>query len=665
MAGKRVTRSPATAKSEAEIIEDAPPFRRLRVYAFDPSLDTQMETAVVNRVTVKVPWEPLNPPGLVGEYVEIIDYDPASQCFYGPVELNHPYILAEDGLEPSEGCPQFHQQMVYAVAMTTIHNFKKALGRNIFWAPQINKKPDGQEEEVFVPRLRIYPHGLRAANAYYSPPKKSLLFGYFPAAATNPDRHLPRGIVFTCLSHDIITHETTHALLDGMNRRYLEPTNHDVLAFHEAFADIVALFQHFSMPEVLRHQIGRTRGDLASQNMLGKLAQQFGETTGRYGSLRDALGKVNPDTRQWEPTRPDPSELGRVFEPHARGSLLVAAVFDAFLSIYKARIADLLRIASSGSGVLPAGALHPDLVNRLAIEAAKSAQHVCTMCIRALDYCPPVDLTFGEYLRALISADYDLVRDDDKGYRIAFIEAFRRRGIYPPDVRTLSTSSLRWEPPSVFLPPSAIIPPFATDLIESARKWDLFSDRKKTFEQLRKQYREIRQWIPNALTDQETARALGLNLDPVKGKANPANADDPVNKEQSYDVTALRPARRVGPDGQHLTDLIIEITQRRWEPLVPPGEGRKRSAARPLAGGPGGFWFRGGCTLVYDLQRRAVRYCIRKDIDAEARLQLQRDFLMRGSIPSLQATYFGRLERDENGEAFAFLHATGEDEVSA
>jgi hypothetical protein len=399
--------------------------------------------------------------------------------------------------------------------------------------------------------------------------------------------------------------------------------------------------------------------------MLGKLAQQFGETTGRYGSLRDALGKVNPDTRQWEPTRPDPSELGRVFEPHARGSLLVAAVFDAFLSIYKARIADLLRIASSGSGVLPAGALHPDLVNRLAIEAAKSAQHVCTMCIRALDYCPPVDLTFGEYLRALISADYDLVRDDDKGYRIAFIEAFRRRGIYPPDVRTLSTSSLRWEPPSVFLPPSAIIPPFATDLIESARKWDLFSDRKKTFEQLRKQYREIRQWIPNALTDQETARALGLNLDPVKGKANPANADDPVNKEQSYDVTALRPARRVGPDGQHLTDLIIEITQRRWEPLVPPGEGRKRSAARPLAGGPGGFWFRGGCTLVYDLQRRAVRYCIRKDIDAEARLQLQRDFLMRGSIPSLQATYFGRLERDENGEAFAFLHATGEDEVSA
>jgi hypothetical protein len=30
---------------------------------------------------------------------------------------------------PSESNPQFHQQMVYAVAMTTIQNFEKALGQ--------------------------------------------------------------------------------------------------------------------------------------------------------------------------------------------------------------------------------------------------------------------------------------------------------------------------------------------------------------------------------------------------------------------------------------------------------------------------------------------------------------------------------------------------------
>jgi Zn-dependent metalloprotease len=81
--------------------------------------------------------------------------------------------------------------------------------------------------------------------------------------------------VFTCLSHDIIAHETTHALLDGVHPFFGEPSNMDVLALHEAFADIVALFQHFSHPQVLRHQIARTRGDLSSTNLLAELAQQF------------------------------------------------------------------------------------------------------------------------------------------------------------------------------------------------------------------------------------------------------------------------------------------------------------------------------------------------------------------------------------------------------
>ena len=67
------------------------------------------------------------------------------------------------------------------------------------------------------------------------------------------------------------------------------------------------------------------------------------------------------------------------------------------------------------------------------------------MCIRALDYCPPVDINFGDYLRALITADIDLVPDDDLGYRIALIDAFKRRGIYPRDIRTLSEESLCWK----------------------------------------------------------------------------------------------------------------------------------------------------------------------------------------------------------------------------
>src|SRR5262249_35784382 len=155
-----------------------------------------------------------------------------------------------------------------------------------------------------------------------------------------------------------------------------------VLAFHEGFADIVALFQHFTQPEALRHQIAKTRGDLAGQqNLLGQLAFQFGQATGNRGALRDAIGSFNNQTREGEPPPPAPAGYPPTTEPHARGAILVAALFDAFLAIYQARIADLMRIATNGTGVLPEGNLHPDLVNRLAAEATDTAQYILRMAI--------------------------------------------------------------------------------------------------------------------------------------------------------------------------------------------------------------------------------------------------------------------------------------------
>src|SRR5262249_39017984 len=163
-------------------------------------------------------------------------------------------------LPPSEGTPQFHQQMVYAVASLTIRNFERALGRRVQWRPgPAPSKKAKKNDSVFVPRLRIYPHALRERNAYYSPNKIALRVGYFNASSNDPGDHQPGGMVFTCLSHDVVAHETTHALLDGMHRRFARATNPDVPAFHEAFADIVALLQHFTFPEVLRDQIAATR----------------------------------------------------------------------------------------------------------------------------------------------------------------------------------------------------------------------------------------------------------------------------------------------------------------------------------------------------------------------------------------------------------------------
>jgi hypothetical protein len=623
------------------VLTPLPTIRRLRGYAFDPSLSIQLETMGINEIVYKIPWEKDLGRGPTGEYLEVVDYDPASNCFYEPIDLRDALLIAQDGLAPSEGNPRFHQQMVYAVAMTTIRNFEQALGRKALWRSHTITLATGEEKEGFVQQLRIYPHAMREANAYYSPSKKALLFGYFPATLKQPGTHMAGGTVFTCLSHDIVAHETTHALLDGVHRRFIELTNPDTLAFHEAFSDIIALFQHFSFPEVLAHQIARTRGDLNTANLLGQLAQQFGVAIGNYGALRDAIGQVNLDTGKWEPLKPDPEDYRTVFEPHARGSILVAAAFDAFISIYNSRIADLLRIATGGTGVLPAGSLHPDLVNRLADEAAKTAGHVLQMCIRALDYCPPVDLTFGDYLRALITADIDLVPNDERGYRVAFIEAFRRRGIYPLNVRNLSIESLCW--PAPFDEDKASFEQIASKMGYTLDRARMVKSREELFNVMNDWRKSLRTFIRTSLEDQVTfERLTGLEL-----HANPKYPDLQFDKEGfSFEVHSLHPAQRVGPDGDLLNQLIIALTQQRNVLLDP---------SQP--NGPT-FPFRGGCTLILDLDSLSLKYQIVKSIfeEDEERLQRQREFMQQGASASLRATYFSPFQRGAIAEPFALLH---------
>src|SRR5262249_55321635 len=91
---------------------------------------------------------------------------------------------------------------------------------------------------------------------------------------------------------------------------------------------------------------------------------------------------------------------------------------------------------------------HPDLAQRLCGEATSVAEQFVQLCVRAIEFCPPVDLEFGDFLRAMITVHATLDDDDRDGYRDALIKAFARRGIYPPDVRSLTESELRWRPPA-------------------------------------------------------------------------------------------------------------------------------------------------------------------------------------------------------------------------
>jgi subtilisin family serine protease len=610
-----------------------PTSRRLRVYAVDASFSTRLDTADSNEVALRVRWERLTP-GPAGEYFRVEDVD-ASGTRYDPVDLDEPQLLAQDGWAPSEGNPQFHQQMVYAVAMRTVEHFERALGRPVLWSPEPNPR-DPHDDSRYHGQLIIRPHALRQANAYFSPEQAALLFGYFDVDDSQPGTQMPGSRIFTCLSHDIVAHETTHAILDGMHRRFTEPSNPDVLAFHEAFADIVALLQHFTIPDILVREIRRTRGNLEAESMLGSLAIQFGRASGGQRALREAIGRIEHGV--WHRNEPDPTALHQRLEPHARGAILVAAVFDAFLACYNAKTADLFRLATGGTGVLPAGAIHPDLVRRLADEASTVARQVLDMCIRAIDYLPPVDVTFFEYLRALITADLDVVAEDRLNYRVAFVEAFRRHGIYPVDLtsggasentpRTLSVDTLRWRgidlgelTPAVQKAVEAAYRNIVLRLRVFADETLYHADRKKLFDASREERRNLHRRLKNAFR-RVPAFARQLGMDP----------------RLTFEVHQLHAAMRVGQNGRPTPQLIVRLTQ--------------ETALKGAIGGT----FRGGSTLVIDLTAAEVKYCIGKGVNSQPRQRRTLEFHAGVGADPLQRL----LLAGDGREPFGLLHAFGD-----
>ena len=544
---------------------ETPARRRLKIFALDP-----LNKGIAgNRITIDIPNETIGL-GPVSDRVQVIDYDGTRDVYYAPVDLNDPRLLMRDGLDPSESDPRFHQQMVYAVAMRVLENFERALGRPLRFS---RGRP-----------LRLLPHAFRGENAFFEPKSNAVLFGYFSADEANPGENLPGQIVFSCLSHDIVAHEVTHAVVYRLRRHFSEPSNRDVLAFHEAIADIVAIFQHFTVPDVLRGEIQAKHGDLRSPGVLLALAKQFGHGTGKSSSLRSAL----------EADGPKADEYLLVTEPHQRGSLLVAAVFDAFFHGFQNRTRDIIKLSTQGSGVLPSGDLDSDLVTVLASEASAMAQQVLSMCIRAFEYLPPIDVTFGDYLRALVTSDRDLYPEDKYGTRDALIESFRVRGIFPDGVISLAEESLVWPAPKPGQPLSKLERSVIGDLMLQAFFYEdseadtspgddpdggppLVSAGASSM---------VTPGAYTALVAYGMREAANLGLDPAL----------------EVSVQGLHPTFRIASSGQVRVDIIAQFVQER----KPPEADRARF---------GGLRLYAGTTVIFD-QQGNVRYVIAKPLAA-------------------------------------------------
>ena len=550
-------------KLNTSFATETPARRRVKIFGLDP-----LNKGIAgNRVTIEIPNETIGL-GPTGDRIQVIDYDGSRDVYYPPVDLNDPRLLMRDGLDPSESDPRFHQQMVYAVAMRVLENFEKALGRPLRFS---RGRP-----------LRLLPHAFRGANAFFEPKSNAVLFGYFSADEANPGENLPGQTIFSCLSHDIIAHEVTHAVVYRLRRHFSEPTNKDVLAFHEAIADIVAIFQHFALADVLRSEIQSTHGDLRSPGALLSLAKQFGHGTGKSESLRSALEKDGPKA----------DEYLTIDEPHARGSLLVAAVFDAFFHGYQNRIRDIVKLSTQGSGVLPTGDLDSDLVTVLAAEAAAMANQVLAMCIRAFEYLPPVDVTFGDYLRALVTSDRDLYPEDKFGTRDALIEAFRARGIFPDGVISLAEESLVWPSPKASQPLGKLSREAIGDLMLQA----FFNEETVADTSPGDDQPNLVEAGPSSMVTPGAYSALvayGIQEAPNLG----------LDPSLDISLQGLHPTFRIASNGRVRLDLVAQFVQER---KLPDPDNKY-----------GGLRLYAGTTVIFD-QQGNVRYVIAKPLPDQA-----------------------------------------------
>jgi hypothetical protein len=388
-----------------------PVARFLSVIAQDPSVKDMKGNILTSKI--RIPRE-LVQPGPIGYRVQIVDYDATEGAFHGahalPASFEHEPEAWKEGRPKIVTDYRFHAQNVYALVMKTLARFEYALGRRVGWSFSTHQ-------------LKVAPHGMLDPNAFYTRDAEGLVFGYFPGR--------DGATVYTCLSHDVVVHETTHALVDALRERYLDPSSPDQAAFHEGFADVVALLSVFAQEELVQELLRRGRARIrgfpagvihasdVSASALKKsalfgLAEQMGQEMGavRGNALRNSATL---------PLDPALRNSGEFLEPHRRGELLVAAVLHAFVTAWAGRIAGLaVRVNDT----------YP--LARVAEEGANVAEVLVTMWIRALDYMPPVHLEFGDALSAALTADLEVRPSDNRyGLRAHTLNAFKAYGFAP------------------------------------------------------------------------------------------------------------------------------------------------------------------------------------------------------------------------------------------
>jgi hypothetical protein len=159
---------------------------------------------------------------------------------------------------------QFDQVQAFVSSQKTLDLFEHYAQRTLPWA---------FENET----LGVGPHAGEGANAYYQRFAESVSFYYFDSKALGKR-------VQTSQSADVVSHETGHAILDGLKPEYGHTFERETKAFHEAFGDCAAMLLTLSRPGNCQRILAETGGDLGRENCLSRLGEEFGTAVRRLNN---------------------------------------------------------------------------------------------------------------------------------------------------------------------------------------------------------------------------------------------------------------------------------------------------------------------------------------------------------------------------------------------
>jgi len=333
--------------------------------------------------------------GPVGARVAVLDFDPDSGAL-GPgvasiPPAKEPQPFRYSAIRAPEGdalqAPAFISESVFGTVHETIRMFEEPdiLGRRVAWA-------------FPGPQLLVVPRAGEWENAFYERDSRSLQFFYFPHRVTGQR-------VYTALSEDIVAHETTHAILDGIAPDLYDALSTESLGIHEAVADLGALAISLRSRVLQRRFLDTTGGDPSKWIAFAGLAAQFAEGSGRTTRfLRD----LSNDLRM--------SDVDTT-EPHEVSQVLAGALHALWRELFRSLKARLRRKQPALDERTAAGK-----VVWLAREIYER------MAFRALDCLPPGESTFADYARAILAADQAGVPGVE-GPRAFLRKEFVRRGI--------------------------------------------------------------------------------------------------------------------------------------------------------------------------------------------------------------------------------------------